>query len=203
MRGGVRGHKTCVWQSVPSGDGAIYQDKSTTPKRMTMNDANKATLFLMSQLKGQLWNRFCGHHCNLTTLLDLCTDDKTAQREGYRKMHRTENKGHRSTLLKHVFNTGRDKGQAKNPWSKHESRGRADQQHRKGTNKRLRRNSDRSVKHTAEGSRTSQTHQRADVLNTDHKDVAVFRESSRFITQANALVASTLKQLMTFWRTCS
>ena len=60
--------------------------------------------------KGQLLNRFCGHQCNLTTLLDLCTDDKTAQREGCQ----TENKGHGSTFVKHVFNTGRDKGQAKN-----------------------------------------------------------------------------------------
>ena len=48
-------------------------------------------------------------------------------------------------------------------------------------------NSDRRVKYTAEGSKTSQTHQRVDVLNTDHKDVAVFRESSRIFTLCNNL----------------
>ena len=39
--------QTCFRQSLPSGDGAIYQDRSTTPKRMTMNDAKNAALFLM------------------------------------------------------------------------------------------------------------------------------------------------------------
>ena len=43
----VRGHRTCSWQGLPSGNGAIYQDWSTTPKRMTMNDPNNAELFLM------------------------------------------------------------------------------------------------------------------------------------------------------------
>ena len=47
----VRGQKTCSWQSLPSGDGAIYQDRSTTPKRMTMNDANNAEIFLMGKQK--------------------------------------------------------------------------------------------------------------------------------------------------------
>ena len=42
-------------------------------------------------------------------------------------------------------------------------------------NKHLRSNSDRRVKHTAEGLKTCQTNQRVDVLNTDHKDVAAFR----------------------------
>ena len=37
---------------------------------------------------------------------------------------------------------------------------------------RLRSNSDRRVKHTAEALKTCQTHQRVDILNTDHKDVA-------------------------------
>ena len=39
--------QTCSRQSSPSGDGAKDQDRSTTPKRMTMNDANNAELFLM------------------------------------------------------------------------------------------------------------------------------------------------------------
>ena len=46
------------------------------------------------------------------------------------------------------------------------------QQHKKATNTRLRSKSDRRVKHTAEGLKTCQTHQRVDLLNTDHKDVA-------------------------------
>ena len=51
----------------------------------------------------------------MTTLLDLCMDDKTAQREGFRKMHQKQkNKGQGSTFLKHMFNTGRDKGQDRN-----------------------------------------------------------------------------------------
>ena len=51
-------------------------------------------------------------------------------------------------------------------------------------NKHVRSNSDRRVdKQTAEGLKTCQTHQRVDVRNTDHKDVAVFRESSRIFTE--------------------
>ena len=38
----------------------------------------------------------------------------------------------------------------------------------------MRSHSDRRVKYTAEGLRTSQTHQRVDVVNTDHKNVAMF-----------------------------
>ena len=80
---------------------------------------------------------------------------------------RTEkNKGHGSTFLKHVFNTGRDTAQ-------------------KRTNKRLRSNSDRRFKHTAEVLKTCQTHQRVDVLHTDHKHVAVFREKIRIFTHRN------------------
>ena len=66
--------------------------------------------------------------------------------------------GHRST--------GRDKKVVKH-------------QHRvnkKGKNKHVRSNSDRRVKYTAERLRTCQTHQRVDVLNTDHKDVAILHE---------------------------
>ena len=43
--------QTCSRQSLPSGDGAIYQDWSTTPKRMAMNDANNAALLLMGSQK--------------------------------------------------------------------------------------------------------------------------------------------------------
>ena len=133
-------------------------------------DAKRRSTFPDGLTKGQLLNPFCGHQGkHLTTLLDLCTDDKTAQREEYRKMYTNrKNKGHGSTFLKHVFNTGRDKAQ-------------------KRTNKRLRSNSDRRFKFSAEGSKTSQTHQRVDVPNTDHKDVAVFRESSRIFYHPKVL----------------
>ena len=93
-----------------------------------------------------------------------------------------KNNGHGSTFLKHVFNTGRDKGQAKNHDQNTSLAGDLNNSTEKGTNKRLRSNSDRRFKYTAERSKTSQTHQRVDVLNTDHKDVAVFRESSRIFT---------------------
>ena len=82
-----------------------------------------------------------------------------------------------------MFNSGRDKGQAIHHDQNTSLAEELTTSSEKGTNKRLRRNSDRRVKYTAEGSKTSQTHQRVDVLNTDHKDVAVFRESSRIFTQ--------------------
>ena len=75
--------QTCFWQSLPSADGATYQD--------TEHNTKEADLWMMrtkQHTKGQLLNRFCGHRCNLTTLLDLRTDDKTAQREGYCKRHK-------------------------------------------------------------------------------------------------------------------
>ena len=66
-----------------------------------------------------------------------------------------------------MFNTCRDN--KRNPKLRpHESQ-------EKSKNKHWRSNSDRRVKHTAERFNTCQTHQRVDVLNTDHKDVAVFR----------------------------
>ena len=35
--------QTCSWQNLPSGNGAIFQDRSTTPKRMTIYDATRST----------------------------------------------------------------------------------------------------------------------------------------------------------------
>ena len=75
-----------------------------------------------------------------------------------------------------MFNTGRDKGQAKNRDQNTSLAEELTNSTEKGTNKRLRSNSDRRVTYTAKGSTMSQTHQLVDVLNTDHKDVAVFRE---------------------------
>ena len=97
-------------------------------------------------------------------------------------MHKNRKTRDTVPLLKHVFNTGRDSGQAEN---RDQNTGLAEELTNiteKGTNKRLRSNSDRCVKYTAEGSKTSQAHQRVDVLTTDHKDVAVSRESSRIFT---------------------
>ena len=81
-----------------------------------------------------------------------------------------------------MFNTGRDKGEAINHDQNTSLAEELTNSTEKGTNKRLRSNSDRRVKYTADGSKTSQAHQRVDVLNTDHKDVAVFREPSRIFT---------------------
>ena len=107
-------------------------------------------------------------------------------------MHKKlKNKGHGSTFLKHVFNTGRDKGQATNYDQNTSLAEELTDSTEKGTNKRLRSNSDRRVKYTTEGSKTSQTHQRVDVLNTDHKDVAVFRESSRIFTHPKKVLQQT------------
>ena len=53
--------QTCSWQSLPSGDGAKNQDRSTTPKRMTINDATRSTL-PDGKKKGQLLNQFCDHN---------------------------------------------------------------------------------------------------------------------------------------------
>ena len=90
--------------------------------------------------------------------------------------------GHTSTVLTDVFNTGRDKKK----WNKPDSDQNCPQISReaeppaqsqqKGKNKHVRSNSDRRVKYTAERLRTCQTHQRVDVLNTDHKDVAMLHE---------------------------
>ena len=91
----VRGQQLVLGRDYQAGTVRYTRKRSTTPKRMTMNDANKRSIFHDGLTKGQLLNQFCGHQCNLTTLLDLCTDDKTAQREGYRKMHKTENQGTR------------------------------------------------------------------------------------------------------------
>ena len=68
--------QTCSWQSLPSGDGAIYQDRSSTPKRMTMNDANNAALFLNAT-----WLHF-----------SICAWMTKQHREmGYRKMYTNRN----------------------------------------------------------------------------------------------------------------
>ena len=68
-----------------------------------------------------------------------------------------------------MFNTGRDKGQARNHYQNTSLAEELTNSTEKGTNKRLRNNSDRCVEYTSEGSKTSQTHQRVDVLNTDHE----------------------------------
>ena len=85
-----------------------------------------------------------------------------------------------------MFNTGRDKRQAINHDQNTSLAKELTNSTEKGTNKRLRSNSDPHVKYTADGSKTSQTHQRVDVLNTDHNDVA-FRESSRIFTHEIAV----------------
>ena len=88
---------------------------------------------------------------------------------------------HSSTVLTHVFNTGRDKKENKSdsdqncPQISREAEPPAQSQ-QKGKNRHLRSNSDRRVKDTAERLRTCQTHQRVDVLNTAHKDVAMLHE---------------------------
>ena len=43
--------QTCSRQSLPSGDGAKNQDRSTTPKRITINDANNEAFILMVSQK--------------------------------------------------------------------------------------------------------------------------------------------------------
>ena len=86
--------------------------------------------------------------------------------------------GHSSTVLTHVFNTGRDKRGTNQILIKIVQREAEPpaQSQRKRKNMNLRSNSDRRVKYTAERLRTCQTHQRVDVLNTDHKDVAMLHE---------------------------
>ena len=94
--------RTQVWQSLPSGDGAINQDtehntkeedsecceqRSTSPDGLTKRTALEPVL-------------------RTPTLLDLCTDDKTAQRGIPQDAQQQKNKGHGSTFLKHVFNNG-------------------------------------------------------------------------------------------------
>ena len=108
--------RTQVWQSLPSGDGAINQDTEHNSKDDDNLCCEQSSTSPDGLTKGQLLNRFCGHQGNLTTLLDLCTDDKTAQRERgtSQDAQKQKNKGHGSTFLKHVFNNGRDTRQAKN-----------------------------------------------------------------------------------------
>ena len=84
--------QTCSRQSLPSGDGAMYEDTEHNTKEDDNVWCEQRSTFPDGLTKGQLLNRFCGHQCNLTTLLDLCTDDRTAQREGYRKRHQKNRK---------------------------------------------------------------------------------------------------------------
>ena len=77
----------------------------------------------------------------------------------------------------------------------HESRERAEPTTQKnGENKHLRSNSERYVEHTAEGLKTCQTHQLVDVLNTDHKVVAVFLESNRIFAISDRVLGWSVRR---------
>ena len=50
--------------------------------KLVHNTSDQSSTFPAGLTKGQLFNRFCGHQCNLTTLIDLCTDDKNSTERG-------------------------------------------------------------------------------------------------------------------------
>ena len=116
--------------------------------------------------------------CHILSCLKMNSEPDLHKQE---KDEQSRDTGHRSTFLAHVFNTGRNK-----KWNKPDSDQNCPQispeaeppaqSQQKGQNKHVRSNSDQRVKYTAERLKTCQTHQRFDVLNTDHKDVAMLHK---------------------------
>ena len=128
------------------------------------------------------------------TLLDLCADDKTAQRGIPQDAQKQKKQWTRSHVSEARVQHWSIQGQARNHHQNTSLAGELTNSTEKGTNKRLGSNLTDVLNTQLKDQKTSQTHQRVDVLNTDHKDVAVFRESSLIFT-----ILITLQEVLHWW----
>ena len=154
------------------------EDTSRTSPNAWRTGSNKSRTSQSTQgiLHSSKCTRVTDLHCSECAGTNLALRMTQQHREIPQDAQKQKNKGHGSTFLKHVFNTSRDKGQAINHDQNASLAKELTNSTEKETNKRLRSNSDRRVQNTDDGSKTSQT---VDVLNIEHKYVAVFREESR------------------------